>query len=259
MDISWQTAPLEPHLTSSTVALWFISLPDWQPMYLKLYGLLSADEQIRADRFRFERHRNAFSIARGVLRVVLSQYLGTSPQELPFTYSAQGKPFLAKPYCESEIQFNLSHSHDMAVYALTLGRAIGVDLEHIRPIPDLDQLVKRFFSTQEAQAFEQTDPELKPLAFFRGWTQKEAYLKAIGTGLSGSLDQIEVSLSPHGPAALLSVGQNPEASQTWQLIGLEPASGYVGALAMSSAPCTDSISVVGYHFPMSTFSIPDLV
>jgi 4'-phosphopantetheinyl transferase len=254
MSISWQAIPPHPSLSPQTLELWCIHIPDWHAVQQELYLLLSTDEQARANRFKFERHQKAFSITRGVLRLILGQYLGIKPQRLTFGYTKHGKPQIAEPFDQRGLQFNLSHSHEMAVYAIAQDHAIGVDVEHIRPVPDVDHLVKRFFSPQEAATFRQIPDSCKPRAFFRGWTQKEAYLKAIGTGLSISLDQVEVTLSPHEPVGLLRLGGTiDDDCQKWRMLDFEPAAGYAGALAIRPRSHEEAISVIGYHLSADRF------
>lgn len=230
--MTWRAAHFPFSLGQSQITLWCISISEWEFAHTLLQPCLSAEEQARANRFKFERHQRRFRVTRGVLRLLLGQVLGVPPLAVPLTYSPQGKPQLAdNPH---SLQFNLSHSQEQAIYALAFARAIGVDIEYLRPIPDLESLVKRFFSPQEADFFQQLPPSLQTTAFFRAWTQKEAYLKAIGTGLAASLDQVEVSLAPHGPAALRYVSPALSLGSTYQLLDFIPADNYIGALAVET-------------------------
>jgi len=125
----------------------------------------------------------------------------------------------------------LSHSHELALYAIAHIPLVGIDLEHIRPMDKVEQLVKRFFSPREYAVICSLPDDQKQEAFFRAWTCKEAYLKAIGDGLPG-LDGVEVSLTPGEPAALLSIQGNEEAASGWSVYQLIPAPGYMAALAI---------------------------
>ncbi|HEY9848970.1 MAG TPA: 4'-phosphopantetheinyl transferase superfamily protein [Leptolyngbyaceae cyanobacterium] len=193
---------------------------------------LSPDEKNRAERFHFERDRKRFTAARGILRNILSRYLNTEPQQVEFTYSSRGKPSLARTYNDRNLQFNVSHSQDLAVYGITLDRAIGIDIEYIRSTPDAEQIVNRFFSENEKSAFSKLPPHQKEIAFFHAWTQKEAFLKATGDGLAGHLDQIEVSPIPDEPARLLSIPGDRQPSRSWLLHDFKPSPDFVAAVAI---------------------------
>lgn len=226
----WQAVNFPIILSPLQTTLWCIAISEWQDVHDQLYDYLSTAEQARANRFKFLHHQRRFTITRGVLRLLLAQVLGITPESVPLVYSPHGKPELAAS-CASLLNFNLSHSHDLAIYALGFAVAIGVDVEYLRPIPELEGLVKRFFSTQEADFFEQVPPSLRIPAFFRAWTQKEAYLKCLGTGLSTALDQVEVSLEPYGPAALHRVA--PALSwRSGEVVDFIPAENYIGAIAV---------------------------
>jgi 4'-phosphopantetheinyl transferase len=169
--------------------------------------LLSADEQQKADRFRFDKDRHKFMIARGLLRTILSQYLESPPDQIEFSYSAKGKPSLA---ADCSLFFNVSHSHQMALYGIAR-HPIGIDLEHLRPI-DAVPLAQRFFSPQEATIIQSLTKSEQHRAFFRGWTQKEAYLKATGDGLVG-LESVEVALDE--PMKILKINGDSETAARW--------------------------------------------
>jgi 4'-phosphopantetheinyl transferase len=194
--------------------------------------MLSADEQTRAERFYFPRDQQRFIIARGLLRVILSRYLGMEPGDLRFCYNPHGKPALAPECGRERLRFNLSHSHEHVVYAVTREREIGIDLEHVRvDLADRD-IAARYFSPREAAALAALPPELQRLAFFNCWTRKEAYIKASGQGLLIPLHQFDVSLAPGEPAALLSTQWNPQEAGRWSLRALTPGPDYVAALAV---------------------------
>jgi 4'-phosphopantetheinyl transferase len=189
--------------------------------------LLSPDERERARRFRFDHLRDAFTLARGALRVILGGYLGVPPGAIPFRYGAKGKPALDLPRL---LDFNMSHSGALAVYAFTLGCELGVDVERLHRIEEMQQIARRFFCPEEAEDLASVPEAERERAFLHCWTRKEAYIKAIGDGLSAPLDDFRVSLQP-GRAQFLHIGHRPEAAREWMLHDLELAPGYVGALA----------------------------
>jgi 4'-phosphopantetheinyl transferase len=181
-------------------------------------GLLSHDEIARAARFRFETHRNAFIACRSILREILAGYLRSDPRSIEFTYNQYGKPLLPNLF------FNLSHSADTAVLAVSRSREVGIDIERIDPNFAAGQIPEHFFSAGEVAALRALPPNEQTDAFFRCWTQKEAYVKAVGLGLSISLASFEVTLAPGHPARFLRGGDG------WEIEFLTPCRGYVAAL-----------------------------
>lgn len=200
---------------------------------MALKAVLSPDEEARAARFRFERDANRFIVARATLRRVLGRCLGVEPEELAFYYGAHGKPALASP--PTRLTFNLSHSGDLALLAVAWDRAIGIDVEQRRPVSDLGALAAQVFATAERAELATLPPGAREDAFLAGWTRKEAFIKAVGEGLTHPLDAFVVSLDPVAPARLLSVGGSADAAGAWSLHALTPAPGYVAALVAQGA------------------------
>ncbi|PKO23429.1 MAG: 4'-phosphopantetheinyl transferase [Chloroflexi bacterium HGW-Chloroflexi-1] len=218
-------------LLSDEVHVWRMPLEQPAGCVRQLLQSLSADERTRAAQFHFERDRRRFIVARGALRIILGSYLSLEPSHLQFGCGSHGKPYLSKPdYCA--IRFNLAHSHELALYALSYGREIGVDIEYIRPMPNIEQIVGRFFSASESAALQALPPGQQLEAFFNCWTRKEAYIKAIGDGLAQPLDQFQVSLAPGELPQLLRVEKNSSEVARWRMEALKPAPGYVAALAV---------------------------
>lgn len=199
-----------------------------------LYPSLSPDERERAARFRFDVHRERFIAGRGLLRRILAPLLGVEPGEVAFRYGAKGKPFLARP--ESGLAFNISHSANGALFALSGGRELGVDLEALRPLSDADALVERFFHAREREVYARVPGEERLSCFYCGWTRKEAYVKARGDGLSLPTTAFEVVLAPEGPARMLTFEAEPDEVERWSFAALEPARGFLGALAVEGPP-----------------------
>ena len=185
---------------------------------------LTAQERQRAAKFINPLHGDRWIVARGYLRQILSQYLDLTPAQIVFTYTQHGKPELEG----SPMQFNLSHSGDRAVYGIS-NSPIGIDLEYIHPLPAAD-LVDRFFSPAEQAIFHNLPIDIQQAAFFHAWVQKEAYLKACGTGLSTPLDQIEVSIDPRTPAAIVSA----PTGDIWQIQKLDISPEYAGAIVIAA-------------------------
>jgi 4'-phosphopantetheinyl transferase len=213
------------------VHVWCASLDEAAPHNNNFIQTLAADERARADRFYFEIDRARFIAAHGILRAILSLYLDRAPDRLQFSYGAYGKPALAN-HARDSIDFNLSHSRGVALYAIARGREVGVDLELIRPELETEQIARQFFSPREIATLLALPVDVRREAFFLCWTRKEAYLKARGAGLSLPLDQFDVSLTPGEPAAL--TGTRPDAADAlrWSLVNLSPPCGYAGAIAV---------------------------
>jgi 4'-phosphopantetheinyl transferase len=229
----WQPAAHPPPLTTDDVHVWRIALEVGDPLLARLRDTLADDERKRADRFHFEKDRRHFTAARGAMRILLAGYLTRRPEAVRFAYSNYGKPRLMDADNPSDLRFNLSHSHGLALLAVTRGRDIGVDIERLRDMErDGEALAERFFSPREAARLRSLPPELRREAFFHCWTRKEAYIKAQGKGLSLPLDQFDVSLHPHEPAALLATQHDPQEVQRWSLQSLFPGEEYIGALAL---------------------------
>jgi 4'-phosphopantetheinyl transferase len=228
-----------PRLEKGKVLVWTAELDRLAEARLRqLEDWLSGDEKQRALRFRFDRDRKRFIVARGVLREILGTYLDTHPQKVDFSYGPQGKPCVQVPKGEAVPRFNLSHSFGCAIYALAF-EEVGVDLEFVRPVPEMQALVDQYFSIAERDAFCSLPPALKLRAFFSCWTRKEAYVKACGSGLHMPLDQFDVSVDPTSPARLLRAGGVSGDCLPWILRSFDPSAGAVAALVCrrESEPC----------------------
>lgn len=180
-----------------------------------LRAWLSDSERQRARRFRFDRDRRRFIVARARLRQLLAARLRTRPEAIEFVYGKHGKPALAPRFADTGWRFNVSHCNEVAVYAFSRGGEIGIDVEAIRAVREADGIAARFFSRRENEAYLALAPRDKPLGFFNCWTRKEAFVKALGDGLSMPLDQFDVSLAPAG----------------WRLHSFFPLPGFIAALA----------------------------
>jgi 4'-phosphopantetheinyl transferase len=192
------------------------------------YPLLSPDEQVRAQRFRVDRLGYSFATARGILRVLLGRYLQIAPTAIQFFYGARGKPGLE---LKQPVHFNASHAGELVVIALTRGCELGVDVERLRPLTDLAAIAERFFSPEESAELSALPHQQQELGFFACWTRKEAYIKAIGEGLSAPLNDFCVSLRPGQPACFVHFAHNSLLARQWMLHDLPLAPDYAAALA----------------------------
>ena len=230
--ILWGAPCGRVELQKDEIHVWAVPLDVQEPFTHLFESSLSAEERDRAARYHFDLHRRRFICGRGVLRLLLSEYLNCRPDKVQFGYGSNGKPFLAAP-AAATLQFNMAHSDHLALIAVARSEELGVDVETVRWLPDFDELVNRFFSSRESACFQALLGESKPAAFFNLWTRKEALLKATGDGICNSLDRVEVTFLPQEPARLLALPDNDEVSG-WILRELEPAQGYAAALAVKT-------------------------
>ncbi|HEX3282861.1 MAG TPA: 4'-phosphopantetheinyl transferase superfamily protein [Pyrinomonadaceae bacterium] len=228
-------------LDVSEVHLWQASL-EGRPADI-FESFLSADELARANRFHFAEDRTHFVVARGLLRNLLAAYLGIDCAALRFSYGVKGKPFVVLEG-QTQINFNLSHSHGRAAFAFTRGRELGVDLEYVKPDFDAESIATRFFSRSEVLALRTVPAEVRNQAFFNCWTRKEAYIKARGEGLSMPLDEFDVSLRPGEPAALLNNYREEREVKRWSMKKIPTPADFVGALV-----------VEGHDWQLKSFSL----
>jgi len=227
----WLNPPKKLIISSTNVHIWRINLNQTESQVAILKNTLSSDEIARSERFYFPQHRQRFITARGSLRSILGQYLQVDPMLVQFIYQHRGKPLLADKFADQKITFNISHSENLALCAVTCENLIGVDLEHIRPISDLENLAKRFFLNREYESIKSIPSTKQQETFFRYWTCKEAYLKATGDGLV-KLEETEVNLT----SDLIS-DQKSELLVTgsWTLKELNVADNFAGAVAVNAS------------------------
>lgn len=224
-------------LSAREIHIWQASLQASPQFFLFLQSLLSPDEIQKASHFYFQKDRTQWTIARGILRVLLSLYEQTEPQLIRFAYNDYGKPHLLSERQEaSSLQFNLSHSHDLALYAFARERQLGIDLEYMRSNVEYDALVNATFSSLEQELFSALPVEQKQQAFFCGWTRKEAYVKACGLGLSCPLDSFHVSFHPK-EARFLGLPEESSEMARWTMYHLPLSPGYAGALVAEGEIC----------------------
>lgn len=182
------------------VHVWVLRLTETAAEPEEFYDSILAEDEIdRADKLRFKEHRLRFKIARGNLRLLLSKYLNKKPRQLWIKYGKYGKPYLSEESNKSKISFNLSHSQDTVLYAFTKEREVGIDVEHVRAVAKADKIVERFFSDEEKAFYKSQDRESKSEKFFKLWCAREAYSKAIGSGLNLPKDKIEISFATGEP------------------------------------------------------------
>jgi 4'-phosphopantetheinyl transferase len=223
---------ITPRLDGDEVHVWHLALGDLSSDTALFKESLSADELERASRFRFEKHRAQFVLTRGTLRSLLGSYLGVSPREISFQYSKHNKPSLTEAANLRNIHFNVSHTEGMAIFGFTLAGRIGVDIESLRTDFHAEEIAERFFSASERSALREIPPPARYESFFRIWTRKEAYIKALGEGLSHPLHEFDVSFDE--AAALLATRPDGAEAERWHLENLAIAPGFIAAAAVET-------------------------
>jgi 4'-phosphopantetheinyl transferase len=216
-------------LQPNVIQVWaaWLNLPRTSLMKCEL--MLSADERERAGRFVFDRDRQSYMVARGILRQLIGRYVGLPPEMLNFAYNKQGKPFLNAECGGEWLNFNLAHSNQLALYAFCSGGVVGVDVECMRDVVDMKQVAASTFSTAENIAWQKVPMSQRSEAFFNCWTRKEAFIKAVGLGLSYPLGDFDVTLHPDKTPQFLRI--EGETVCQWGLVDLRPADGFIGAVA----------------------------
>ncbi len=223
MTFVWESPSSWPPLSDDEIHVWCVEL-DAAGEESALAAWLSAEERERASGLLSGAHQRRFVVARGMLRQLLGRYLGQAPDAVTFSRGAHGKPFLT----EGGLHFNVSHTHELALYAIAQSREVGVDVEWMRPQVAHEQIAARFFSLEEQEALAEVPDEDRRAAFYNIWTRKEAYVKARGDGIAAGLGTFAVSLGAE--AVLLRSDEGQDEVERWKLIALEPADGYGAAL-----------------------------
>ena len=231
MDERWRQPPADVAAPDGEVHVWRAHLERQEAEMAALAKTLSPAEEERAARFYFERDRGRFVAGRATLRALLGRYLGTAAEEVRFEYGPQGKPALARGCGDGSLTFNLSHSGELALYAFARRRAVGVDVERVRRLRDTAAIARRFFSPREVAVVQAAPAERQVTVFLEIWTRKEAYIKALGEGLSRPLAEFSVALGSER-APLDHVEGDEEEAGRWRLQPLFPGPGYVAAVAV---------------------------
>lgn len=211
------------------IHVWVVNLRGSDKHVSRCASTVSERELARADRFRFEHLRRQFLLAHGCVRALLAQYLRIPGAKIQFDHQSYGKPYVASP--TTDLRFNQSDSGELAAFAFAFGCELGIDIEALRPMPNMEDVAARFFSHQEVIDLFSLAPEFRTQAFYAAWTRKEAYIKAVGDGLQIPLDAFRVALLPHDEVRLIHIADDLGAAREWQLHTFDPTAGFLGALA----------------------------
>jgi len=223
--------PADLKLDSKFIDVWHTPLNLSQRDIDNYAGLLSTDEMERAKHFKVKRKYREYIISRGLLRKILGIVLDSDPQDFEIRYAEHDKPFITDTWNEKSICFNVSHSHQQTVIALSLERTLGIDIEHIRSNVEFKKLVNRFFSKKESSELDSYTDSGIAKAFFACWTRKEAYVKAMGDGISFGLSEFSVSVNPYDTDVSLTTHWDENEANNWSVKNLATESDYIAALA----------------------------
>lgn len=230
MPLAWAPAPARLDLAAGCVHVWLAVCPAHAP-FDGYHAELPDDERRRARRFVFERDRQRFVFAHRVLRATLARYLAIPPRAVEFTAAPHGKPLLAAGH-GAGLEFNMSHSDRAVLIAVSGAGPVGVDIEAVRDMRDRDDIARRTFAAAEFERLCRLDAGDRTTAFFNCWTRKEAFVKALGEGLSHPLDRFEVTLAPGEPARLVHIGGDVRQAAAWTMVALPDLPGFASALAV---------------------------
>jgi 4'-phosphopantetheinyl transferase len=227
-DWSWPDAAarLEP----GTVHVWSVNLRDCLEPAAEFKHWLDPDECARSERLVRPLDRDRFLTRRVMLRLILATYLDADPATLRYQFGPWGKPELLPSRQHDPLHFNASHSHGLALYAVSQSGPIGVDIEKIAPVPELASLTEHCFTQDEQSQLRHLAGDRQLEAFYRSWTCKEAVLKAVGEGIGQGLDRVEVRLNPEGMPTTGVIARE-STRETWTLSQLHPEPGYFGAVS----------------------------
>lgn len=219
-------------LQANDLDIWAFSQIQAESISKKLQVVLTTNELTRAAKYYTSELKNQYIVRRGILRTILSHYLDCFASEVEFCYSEWGKPQLD----ENQVYFNLSHSHDSVVIAVSQEPLIGIDIEFTVPIPDMKRVAERHFSPSEQATLFALDKPEQLKAFYRCWTRKEAFIKADGRGLGIALDSFDVTLAPHDSPQLLRIGDQYDVASQWSMQNLPLGNkDYLGAVLIYGA------------------------
>lgn len=223
----WNPAYPDGSLLPGEVHVWRVLQEEAFSEAGALNEILTVDEIERAGRFHFEKDRNRFLLTRGTLKKLLSCYLGKDPIELRFCNTEKGKPFLEN---SDQICFNVSHSGNMILFAISLGKSVGIDVEYMRNNVAPLVVASHFFSEGEKEAMNNCTEQERRRIFFQFWTRKEAIIKALGTGFSFPVEEIDVSTVPGNTFSQVHLPEG-NAAACWYVTDLHPGKDYKAALA----------------------------
>lgn len=214
------------------IHIWTVDLDQWAAPDSETLPMLPKREKAKAERFRYEILKTRYIKGRYALRLLLGMYLGTGFYHREFHINTYGKPSLKNTLDQEAIQFNLSHSDNTCVCVFRQHGDIGVDVEKIKDLPDMDGIAERFFSPLEKEKLFSLPESARKKSFFQYWARKEALLKAMGRGLSFPLNKAQVISSPEETAEIIVRTAKPDTKSEWTLRDISLFDGFVSAVAI---------------------------
>lgn len=215
----------------TSIHLWIINT-DGSNIPLDYYkSILSKQEQERADRFHHSEQIRRYIIAHARLREILGSYLRINPNAINYSSNSHDKPFLVVKPGQQDVQFNLSHSHEIAIIAIAQFRPVGVDVEWLKPLPDYMNIARKYFSPGEVAALTKLKSKQSEQAFIQLWAGKEALIKARGVGLSTPLNQLCLENLLRQSVIVSMEDEETGEEKSWQVYKIHLNKDYVGAIA----------------------------
>jgi 4'-phosphopantetheinyl transferase len=227
--IHWQIPLARPILEDHVLHIWRVQI-DQSPSVREIETLLSEPELKRAQKFHFEKDRRRFIASRAALKIILGRYLDLPPDQVVIQNAELGKPFISQRTQGETLQFNISHSHNMVLYAIAARYPVGIDLEYMLGASEQIENVSSFFSDAEKAAIGKADNKRE--MFFQIWTLKESYLKASGDGLRHELNEFSVILQPESSPRLTDIGWDRAEANRWSMAQFTPDPGYMAAVTV---------------------------
>jgi 4'-phosphopantetheinyl transferase len=244
--LHWPSIAAPPQLAADEVHVWAVPLDVSQRTYDGLLATLSLDEPARTAAYRFDEPRRRYVVTRGVLRQLLGKYLCEQASVIELIVDKDQKPRLASKYESTGINFNVSHSGDLALIGFAHGCEIGIDVEELREVSHLEHIVRKFFHPAETSEVLAAAADARNVAFLRCWTGKEAVLKALGKGIVADLPSFRIPLE-HDARGWIEYREGPSRTSRCWLEQLDPCDNYLAAVA-----CVESTRAVrAYTFEPS--------
>lgn len=227
----WAHPAKDSYILNKSIHIWKINYPDFSGKQKILLEILNNTEKERSDKFHFKTDRKRYITTKALLKIILAQTLSTEPGQINFEFNKYGKPLIKN---SNSPHFNVSHSADIGIIAITDVASIGVDVEKYRKRMNSPKVAKRFFSEKEAKAFLSLPHEQRLQGFFNCWTRKEAFIKALGLGLAMPLRDFDVTLKPGEETILEHVIRNGEHAEDWTLKNIPLENDYAAAFAVKA-------------------------
>jgi 4'-phosphopantetheinyl transferase len=233
--IHWADLTENAFFLNHTVNIWKIDYKSFSGDEKQWLHILNNQEQTRAQKFHYQADRKRYRVTRALLKIILSRISGNNPVDISFSYNNHGKPYLKNT---QKISFNVSHSGDLGLIAVSDLTLLGIDVEKYRKRIDPNRMAKRFFSMSEQKELSLLSDNHILEGFFNGWTRKEAVIKALGLGLAMPLRNFDVTLTPGQPARLLNIRHQDEKVQDWTINNIPMDGDYAAAYAVKARDFT---------------------